>query len=81
MNKIEKLINELCPNGVEYKDILSCLIQPITDGPHETPKLVEKGVPFVSVEAIHDGIVDLNRCRGYITKEYDDYCSKKYKPQ
>ena len=81
MSRLNDLIKELCPNGVEYKTILECLSQPITDGPHETPKLVNDGIPFISVEAIHDGIIDLNKCRGYITKEYDEVCSKKYKPQ
>ena len=81
MSKLNDLIKEMCPNGVEYKTIIECLSQPITDGPHETPKLVNEGIPFVSVEAIHDGIVDLKKCRGYITKEYDLICSKKYKPQ
>ena len=38
----------------EQRKVLDLLIQPITDGPHETPKLVEKGVPFISVDAIVD---------------------------
>ena len=36
--------------------------KPVTDGPHETPNLVENGIPFISVEAIHDGIIDLDKC-------------------
>ena len=61
--------------------ILDLLVQPITDGPHETPKLVEDGVPFLSVESIHDGIVDISKKRGNISPEYDTQCCKKYKPQ
>ena len=68
------------PEWEEVK-VLDMLVQPITDGPHETPELVEDGVPFVSVEAIENGRVNLNKRRGNITKEYDELCAKKYKPQ
>jgi len=81
MSKLDELIQKLYPNGVEYKKLIECLSRPITDGPHETPHLINEGIPFISVESIHDGIVDLSRCRGYISKEYDQICSKKYKPQ
>ena len=65
----------------EQRKVLDLLIQPITDGPHETPKLVEKGVPFISVDAIVDNKIDFNRKRGNISEEYDELCCKKYKPQ
>ncbi len=61
--------------------ILDMLSQPITDGPHETPKFVEYGVPFISAEAIYDNKIDLNKKRGFITKEYDEICARKYKPK
>ena len=80
MSKLYDLINELCPNGVEYKKIIDVLMQPITDGPHETPKLVSEGIPFVSVEAIHDGIIDISKCRGYISIHDSTVYRKKYKP-
>ena len=64
MSKLEELIQKYCPDGVEHKTILDVLVQSITDGPHETPSLQGSGVPFISVEAIHDGIVDLSKCRG-----------------
>lgn len=66
---------------MEYRTLLDLLSQPITDGPHETPKLQDDGIPFVSVEAIHDGIVDVSKCRGYISLEYSETCRKKYKPE
>lgn len=65
----------------EQRKVLDLLIQPITDGPHETPKLVEEGVPFISVDAIVDNKIDFNRKRGNISEEYDELCCKKYKPQ
>ena len=61
--------------------ILDMLCQPITDGPHETPQLVAEGVPFLSAEAIIDNKLDFSHARGFITKEYDEVCAKKYKPQ
>lgn len=65
----------------ENVTVLDLLAQPITDGPHETPVLEENGVSFVSVEAIDNGRVNLAKRRGFISKEYDDVCAKKYKPQ
>lgn len=65
----------------EQRKVLDLLIQPITDGPHETPKLVEEGVPFISVDAIVDNKIDFSRKRGNISEEYDELCCKKYKPQ
>ena len=60
------------------RDVLS---QPITDGPHETPKLIESGVPFISVESIHDGIVDISKKRGFISEEDSRIYRKKYCPK
>ena len=65
----------------EQRKVLDLLIQPVTDGPHETPELVEEGVPFISVDAIVDNKIDFNRKRGNISEEYDELCCKKYKPQ
>lgn len=61
--------------------LLATLVQPITDGPHETPKLVDKGVPFISAEAVQNNTIHFELMRGYITEEYDEICCKKYKPQ
>ena len=65
----------------ENVTVLDLLVQPITDGPHETPVLEENGVSFVSVEAIDSGRVNLTKRRGFISKEYDNVCAKKYKPR
>lgn len=68
-------------NDWEQRKVLDLLIEPVTDGPHETPELVKKGVPFISVDAIVDNKIDFNRKRGDISEEYDAECCKKYKPQ
>ena len=77
MTKFVKKVNYVW----EQRKVLDLLIQPITDGPHETPKLVEEGVPFISVDAIVDNKIDFSRKRGNISEEYDELCCKKYKPQ
>ena len=65
----------------EQREVLDLLVQPVTDGPHETPELVEEGIPFISVDAIVDNKIDFDRKRGYITEAYNRECCKKYKPQ
>lgn len=61
--------------------IIDMLKQPITDGPHTTPELMEYGIPFLSVEAVFDGKIHFEKRRGNITPEFDAECCKKYKPQ
>lgn len=74
--------NQLILNteGKEGK-LIDMLSQPVTDGPHTTPVLYADGVPFVSATAVYDGRVHLEDMKGYISKEFDDECSKKYKPR
>ena len=54
---------------------------PLTDGPHETPELVDDGIPFVSAEACSGGVVDFGKIRGYITREEHERFSKKTLPK
>lgn len=77
----ENLLDLEGKDGVEMKTLLEVLKQPITDGPHETPKFYDNGIPFISADAIVDNKIDFNRKRGYISEEYDLLCQKKYKPQ
>lgn len=49
------------PSGWKVTKLRNCLSRPITDGPHETPKYTEEGVPFLSVNAItSDGKINRN---------------------
>ena len=73
MNKIEELLEKLCPNGVEY-NILNTICD-IYDGTHQTPKYKTSGIKFVSVENIQD----LYATNKYISEE--DYNKYKIKPQ
>ena len=71
------------PEGWSVGKTIYALSIPITDGPHETPELLNDGIPFVSAEAVSsgNGRIDFDHIRGFISKEYYEECSKKYKPQ
>lgn len=58
-----------------------CVSIKITDGPHETPPLLDAGIHFISAEAIADGRIDLDRCRGYISPELHERFCQKLRPQ
>lgn len=51
MSKLEELIRELCPDGVEYKKLNT--VCKIYDGTHSTPQYKNAGVKFVSVQNIN----------------------------
>lgn len=62
----------------KLKNLLSI---PITDGPHETPEILDEGVPFISAEAVKGLKLDFNLKRGYISRsEHERFCQK-CKPQ
>lgn len=68
------------PNEWNFDKVLNILEMPITDGPHETPNLIDNGIPFISADSIKNGKIDFSRMRGYISQEdYEEYC-KKYIP-
>jgi type I restriction enzyme S subunit len=54
---------------------------PLTDGPHETPKLHQSGIPFISAESIKKDKIDFSKKRGFISEEEHQRFSLKYKPQ
>ncbi|MEE0700033.1 MAG: restriction endonuclease subunit S [Bacilli bacterium] len=47
MNKIKKLIKEMCPNGVEYKALGQC-VKSLKKGTLKTSELVETGYPVIN---------------------------------
>lgn len=73
MSKLEKLISELCPNGVEFVELSA--VSEIYDGTHQTPKYTDEGVKFVSVENINS----LYETKKYIS--YEDFNKYKIKPR
>ena len=73
MSKLQELINELCPNGVEYKKLNT--ICKIYDGTHSTPQYTSEGIKFFSVKNINS----LYKTDKYISEE--DYKKFKITPQ
>lgn len=53
----------------------------ITDGPHETPEILDDGIPFLSAEAIKNNKINFERKRGFISPELHKLYSKKCLPQ
>ena len=50
MSKLDELIQQLCPNGVEYRELRqNC---DVYDGTHQTPQYTDSGIKFASVENI-----------------------------
>lgn len=73
MTKLDKLIQELCPDGVKYYTLNT--ICNVYDGTHQTPQYTDSGIKFASVENIADP---------YATEKYisvSDYEKYKIKPQ
>ncbi|AOM09552.1 restriction endonuclease subunit S [Bacillus thuringiensis] len=53
----------------------------ITDGPHETPEILDEGIPFLSAEAVKRGKLNFHLKRGYISLEDHIKFSEKCKPK
>ncbi len=66
------------PKGWESSKLRNVLRSNIVDGPHETPKYVDDGIPFISVDSIEDNEkVNLDVVKKFITDEqYAEYNKK-----
>lgn len=66
------------PKGWIVSKLLYCLRQAICDGPHETPKQVEDGIPFVSIDSLNDTKdIDFSVVSKFISEEdYQNYMKK-----
>ena len=49
------------------KALKHTVITPVTDGPHDTPEILDEGITFISAEAIRNDRIDFNRKRGFIS--------------
>ncbi len=59
---------------------LGSLLSIVSDGTHKTPKYVENGIPFLSVQNISSGKLDLTRIK-YITKKEHQKLIERVRPQ
>ena len=58
--------------------LLHVLRSKISDGPHETPTYVDRGIPFISIDSLNnDKNINFSTCKRYISEEdYKKYSSK-----
>lgn len=64
----------------EVKALSQLLESPVTDGPHLTPRFLDRGVPFLSVNNLIDGKIDWSDLR-YVSEMDHQEFSKKCRPQ
>lgn len=66
------------PSHWKRTKLLNLLRQPICDGPHETPNLLDDGIPFISVDSLNNTEnVDLSKCKKFISvQDYERYREK-----
>ncbi len=71
------------PEHWDEKRLKNLVSPKITDGPHETPELVDDldGVPFISAEAITENGINYGARGGNISVEQDRIYSQKCKPK
>ncbi|WP_319562879.1 restriction endonuclease subunit S [Marispirochaeta sp.] len=69
------------PEGWEVLPIKRIVSTPVTDGPHETPEILDEGIPFVSAEAVRNNKIDFNKKRGFISEDDHRRFSLKYHPK
>ena len=78
---------KLKPSGVEWigdipehwevLPIKRLVCTKMADGPHETPRFADNGIPFVSAEAVCNGRINLNKRRADISfGDHEKYCQK-----
>jgi type I restriction enzyme S subunit len=82
---------KLKPSGIEWlgdvpvhwavRPLKIIVSEPITDGPHETPEILDDGIPFVSAESVRNNRIDFTRKRGFISREDHRKYSLKYSPK
>jgi type I restriction enzyme, S subunit len=52
----------------------------ITDGDHQAPPKVEKGIPFITISAINDGSLNLSKATRFVSSSYFESRSPHRKP-
>jgi type I restriction enzyme, S subunit len=68
--KISKIIFDTNhPTHWKIKQVKNSVIKKITDGPHVTPKMTDKGIPFLSVNNIQDNKIVFNDKIRYVSEE------------
>ena len=55
---------------------LARLCTTITDGDHQAPPRAEEGVPFITISAMNDGEIELNKASRFVPQSYFDNLKK-----
>lgn len=79
MDNRDFLVN--IPSNWEIVRLKHVVATKITDGPHETPILLDSGIPFISAEAIKNETIDFSKKRGFISPKDHIKFSKKCSPK
>lgn len=69
------------PSHWENRKVISVLSMRVVDGAHESPELLDEGIPYISATAIVNGKIDFSQKRGFISSEYCDICDQRYTPK
>lgn len=64
----------------QRKEIKDIVLTPVTDGPHLTPKFLNDGIPFLSVNNLVDNKIDLTDLRFISQADHEEF-SRKCKPR
>lgn len=82
LTRVVRIMRNMKDSGIEWighfptswgkSKLLYYLKTHITDGPHETPTIIDDGIPFISVDNLNDSKhIDFNNVKKYISE--DDY--------
>ena len=73
-----KVTLNMMPKHWKHSSLLYALRGRIIDGPHETPVVLDEGIPFISVDSINDSTdIDFTIVRKFISQQdYERYCKK-----
>lgn len=69
----ESTLSQAFESGLSYckkSAVLSDLCTSITDGDHQAPPRSVEGVPFITISAMNDGRIDLNKATRFVPIEY-----------
>lgn len=76
MSKLEQLINELCPQGVEYKSTNDVKINSFWLMP-ATPKYIDAGIPYITSKNIKNGKIDFDNVNYISQEDYENMSSNR----
>lgn len=80
MSRIDDLIQQYCPDGVEYCP-LNSLCSKITDGSHFSPHAVNEGYYMPSVKDMTEDNFIFDKCKKISKEDYEKLVSQGCKPE